>query len=167
VSEPIQVRDGRLRWGGLNVAAPPDVAPDEAAARLVAAAARAVGAALANDDPADVEVLGDGALAVAVRLALGSGDAPQHPRAVVETSGGAQAVVSALQRVADLGTVLLAAAPSPGSLPLNLYPDVHVRGLELIGLPPSADPTDLTNPAPAAVRTALRPGRDAESFLTG
>jgi len=86
-----------------------------------------------------VEVLGDGAFARALRARLGTGIPPAgdaRPAVVVETSGDAAALGAALARVDDLGTVVLA-GPVAGAEPvaLDLYADLHVRGLTLVGVP--------------------------------
>ena len=86
-----------------------------------------------------VEVVGDGALARALRTRLGDArDA--RPAAIVETSGDGQAIQEALRRVAPLGTVVLAGPPPAGPVALDLYADLHVRGLTLVGVPPPQPP---------------------------
>jgi len=97
------------------------------------AVADALGALPANPGP--VEVVGDGPLARALRarLKLRAGGAGQRPVAVIETTGGVLAVQDALRRVADLGTVVLAGPPPPDPVALDMYADLHVRGLTLVG----------------------------------
>jgi hypothetical protein len=97
------------------------------------AVADVLGALPANPGP--VEVLGDGPLARALRIHLKShaGRAGERPIAVIETTGGVRAVQDALRRVADLGTVVLAGPPPPDPVALDLYADLHVRGLTLVG----------------------------------
>jgi threonine dehydrogenase-like Zn-dependent dehydrogenase len=87
-------------------------------------------------DAAWVEVIGDNPLARAVRAGLGErgGGGEEAPPAIVETSGDAQELVAALRRVADLGTVVLAGPVLDDPLPLDLYADVHVRGLTVVGV---------------------------------
>jgi hypothetical protein len=91
--------------------------------------------------PGPVEVLGDGPFARALRARLGAG-APAgdaRPAVVVETSGDPAAIGAALARVDDLGTVVLA-GPAAVAEPvaLDLYADLHVRGLTLVGVPVNA-----------------------------
>src|SRR5918994_2651933 len=86
-------------------------------------------------DPGPVEVLGEGPLARALRarLKLRAGGVGRRPVAVIETTGDVRAVQDALRRVADLGTVVLAGQPPPDPVALDLYADLHVRGLTLVG----------------------------------
>jgi len=83
-----------------------------------------------------VEVLGEGAVARHLRdrfeARRGGGEGP--PLAVVDTTGEAQAIEQAMARVADLGTVVLAGPPPAEPVALDLYPDLHVRGLMVVGL---------------------------------
>lgn len=99
---------------------------------------------LSSVPPARIEVLGQNSLGNELRRRLGAG-APRSPRrarlhrhaaplAVVETTGTAAAVTSALTRVATGGTVVLAGERVSPKLPVNLYPDVHVRGVRMIGV---------------------------------
>jgi threonine dehydrogenase-like Zn-dependent dehydrogenase len=100
----------------------------------------AVAAALPAGDGA-LEVSGDGPLAAALRSRLGCGspnDADPPPAVLVETTGGAQAIRDALWRVADLGTVVLAGELEAGPVELDLYGDLHVRGLTIVGVAPAA-----------------------------
>jgi hypothetical protein len=105
----------------------------------------------------DVEVLGDGAVA---RLVRRLSDAPRPetaPRVVVDLTGDPEAIRGALARLADLGTLLLARDPSV-PLDLDLYPDVHVRGLRVVGVPrPSAErrPAVVAGDVPAPVEATL------------
>jgi threonine dehydrogenase-like Zn-dependent dehydrogenase len=90
--------------------------------------------------PAAVEITGDGELAAALRAALAGREwtdgAP--PAAIVETTGEPGSIREALSRVADLGTVVLAGPPPTGAVALDLYADLHVRGLTLVGTLPDA-----------------------------
>lgn len=86
---------------------------------------------------ASVEVIGAGAFADELRARLDDRarqNADARPCAIIDTSGEEAALVAALQRVDDLGTVVLA-GPQPASpLTLDLYADLHVRGLTIVGL---------------------------------
>jgi threonine dehydrogenase-like Zn-dependent dehydrogenase len=86
-------------------------------------------------DPGLVEVIGDGGLAVALRAGLRSrpGAPRERPGAVIETTGDPAAIRDALQRVADLGTVVLAGPATADPVALDLYADLHVRGLTIVG----------------------------------
>jgi threonine dehydrogenase-like Zn-dependent dehydrogenase len=100
--------------------------------------ASAVVAALGSA-PGPVEVTGNGALAEQVCRLLGSrvfsstGDA--RPGAVIETTGERQALEAALARVDHLGTVVLAGPEPTEPWPLDLYAELHVRGLVVVGVP--------------------------------
>lgn len=83
-----------------------------------------------------VEVTGNGALAVTLRARLGAracaGSRP--PQAAIDTTGDPAVIGDLLARVADLGTVVLAGPPPAGGAELDLYRDVHVRGLTVTGV---------------------------------
>jgi threonine dehydrogenase-like Zn-dependent dehydrogenase len=123
----------------------------EAAARALAATAAAAVAAVADVGGA-VEVTGAGLVAAIARQRLeADGRLAQPgaatPAAVVETTGDPATIVAATQRVRDSGTVVLAGEPVGRSYDLDLYPEVHVRGLRLVGRGPQVDvagtaPTD-------------------------
>ena len=84
-----------------------------------------------------IEILGEGPLADDLRTRLGDRARPHPdapPSAIIDTTGDAAAVVSTLRRVEDLGTVVLAGPPASKAVALDLYSDVHVRGLTIIGV---------------------------------
>ncbi len=99
---------------------------------LAEAAVRAADAAPAGD----LEITGSGLLADTVRqLAAerrGEGGG-SRPSAIVETTGGQQEISAALQRLSDLGILVLAVPPAE-PIALDLYSDVHVRGLQVVGV---------------------------------
>jgi threonine dehydrogenase-like Zn-dependent dehydrogenase len=98
-----------------------------------ALAEAAVGALAPDATP--VEVVGETSLGEAVRARLGHRAAGAgRPAAVIETTGNRDEIEAALRRVDDLGTVVLAGPPPPGPVPLDLYADLHVRGLTLVGV---------------------------------
>lgn len=81
-----------------------------------------------------VEVVGDGALAMAVRARVaqrGPSDG-DPPATIVETTGDPARIAEALRRVADLGTIVLAGPLPPASPAFDLYSDLHVRGLTMV-----------------------------------
>jgi threonine dehydrogenase-like Zn-dependent dehydrogenase len=84
-----------------------------------------------------VEVLGETGLADAVRVRLAETQGPRggRPAAVIDTTGEPRHIEAALRRVADLGTVVLAGPLPSGPVQLDLYADLHVRGLTVIGVP--------------------------------
>lgn len=106
-----------------------------------ATAAAAVAALEAVVGP--VEVVGTGALAEAVQRLLADRYQPPaseaRPAAVVETSGTRTAVDAALARLDHLGTLVLAGPEPADAWPMDLYSDVHVRGLVVLGVPHTDD----------------------------
>ncbi len=98
-------------------------------AGLIAEAMAAVGHV-----PADrVKVTGDGALARQLRGRGLDRESAQPPLAVVETTGRGTELTAACAVVADGGLVVLA-ADAPGPVEIDLYRDVHRRGLVLVGI---------------------------------
>ncbi len=83
-----------------------------------------------------VEVVGNGALARCLRAEVVSrrpGERP--PDVIVDLSGDPHALADVVRRVADLGAIVLAGDPAGRAVDIDFYPDVHVRGLRLIGCP--------------------------------
>jgi len=113
---------------------------DAAAAAAISAVAKEA-AALAAGAPADrVEVTGVGFAAEHVRRLLGVTEPPhypdheQRPTVIVEMTGAASVIKEATRRLDDMGTLVLAGESSGRSLSLNLYRDVHSRGLRVVGV---------------------------------
>jgi hypothetical protein len=97
----------------------------------------AVLAATAGSGP--IEVTGSGALAAEIRAKLGADAAADDvPGTILETTGEIAEIERAFARVRDLGTVVLVVDLEEDAPPVDLYRDVHVRGLTVIGVP---DPT--------------------------
>jgi hypothetical protein len=143
------LRDGSFSWDGgeaVEAAEEPDAS---AAAALLAVAAEAATAldGVARDR---IDVVGRGFSSGLVRqvLELTPGDQALPPEAVVDVSGDVAELVAATRRLAPLGTLVVMGEPSGRSLEIDLYPDVHVRGLRLVGapLPLSARPPFLSRP---------------------
>lgn len=119
-----------------------------AAAAFGAVAAEAV--SLLDGLPASsVEIEGEGILAWAIRDRLGAA-VPRaatglagkiwprtrpDPGAVIDTTGRSNVIVGSTRRLAKLGTLVLAGWMGQDGLSINLYPDLHVRGLRLVGVP--------------------------------
>ena len=114
---------------------------------LLAVANAAIAAA--KDVPADsIDVVGTGLIARQVRALLEesvSERRTERPRAIIDTTGAPSAIVDATRRVAALGTVVLVGEDLGRETDMNVYPDVHARGLSLIGIGPP-----LQNDAPFA-----------------
>jgi hypothetical protein len=108
---------------------------------LIELARRAVGAL---DGAASAIVLGSGTVARHARRLLAAsgvpdpGDAPAD--AIVAATGDPESISEALRRVASLGTVVLIGEPLGRHAPVDLYSDLHARGLTLVGIarPPTA-----------------------------
>jgi threonine dehydrogenase-like Zn-dependent dehydrogenase len=142
---------------------------EEHAARMLFAVAEEAVAAVGDTRPA--EVVGAGAVArlAAGLLGIEPGGAAERPAAVVEATGDPEAIASAAERLADLGTLVLAGEPLGRRVRLNLYPDVHSRGLRVVGVRPvkaGREPRGDTSafallPAPAEARPGTK--LDAEA----
>lgn len=119
-----------------------DADPDAAAALILLALAHEAASAVEGLPQGSVEVVGSGLIARRVRALVGgvTGATVERPRALVEVTGDPEATVNATRRVADLGTVVLAGEALGRRTEMNLYADVHLRGLTLTGVgPPLAD----------------------------
>jgi hypothetical protein len=125
---------------------------DVAIAILAALAGRAAAAARRVGGPAAVN--GRGLVARFTEILLGLEESQDRPSVIVDTIGSDEAIAEATRAVADLGTIVLA-APTEPSISLDLYPDVHLRGLTLVGLPLLADDTA---PAPPEALAGLARG---------
>ena len=88
------------------------------------------------------DVRGEGFIAARVRELLGLAPeaaerSPDEPLGtIVDTTGDPEAIADATRSLANLGTLVLAGETPGGALGLDLYPDVHVRGLRLLGIAP-------------------------------
>lgn len=86
-----------------------------------------------------VDVVGEGRLADHVRRLLAGRLQPPgadgRPAAVVETTGSTDELARALERVGTLGTIVLAGPAATAPVALDLYTDLHVRGLVVVGVP--------------------------------
>jgi len=144
------VDDRSARWDmGPEVELPAGMAADRAAHLAFGSVARE--AAGAVDASGRTEVIGKGVVAAMVRRLVpqargdGSGD-DGPPRTIVDTTGDPAVLEAATRRLAGLGTLVLAGEPLGRRLSLDLYPDVHRRGLRLVGVaPPLADPMVLVD----------------------
>jgi hypothetical protein len=131
---------GGLSWcGGPAVLVPNGQDSDTAASLALLAVAQAAAAAVKGVSADPVEVVGSGVIALQVRALLGdsSSERPmEQPSAIVDTTGEPSAIVDATRRVAALGTVVLVGESLGRRAELNLYPDVHLRGLTCVGVSP-------------------------------
>lgn len=129
--------DGEVLWCEQQlgrVAAGTD--PTAVAASALLGVAREATAAVAACVRGTVEVVGYGLVAAHVRRLVAPDDGPpgESPSAVVDMTGDPETIRSALERVSDLGTVVLAGEAAGRTLDLDLYSSVHTRGLVLAGV---------------------------------
>ena len=100
---------------------------------------------------------GAGAVAAAVESLLGGLRAVRsRPRGIVETTGRPAAIADAIADLDDRGVLVLAGEPAGRALAIDLYPEVHLRGLELVGVrPPRPDEVHAAENAPADAVAAV------------
>ena len=126
--------EGEISWRGTPLGRLPAGAdPETVAAGTLLRVARDAAAAATERPGVVVEVVGAGLVAAHVRRLAGgrSGDAPA---VIVDTTGDPEQIRSALDRVVDLGTVVLAGESSGRLLDVDLYSTVHRRGLVVVGV---------------------------------
>ncbi|MEZ5099315.1 MAG: hypothetical protein R3C15_05830 [Thermoleophilia bacterium] len=163
--------DGSLAWHGGDAVASVGSSADERVARLLAALAARAAARVPAGEPGTVEVVGEGALAALVAARLGARVAAggERPRTIVETSGSPAAIAAALARADDRAVVVLAGEDGGRAPEVDLYADVHLRGLELVGVAaPGPDEADEARAAgPELVSAALGLLVDAPAHAPG
>jgi threonine dehydrogenase-like Zn-dependent dehydrogenase len=122
---------------------PDNLDSDTAATLALLVVAEAAAATLEGIAPDSIEIVGAGLIARQVRVLVEDSPRPdrwtkpiKQPRAIVDTTGDPSLIVDATQRVANLGTVVLVGESLGRTAEMNLYPDVHARGLTLIGVAP-------------------------------
>ena len=131
--------EGTVAWSGRAAGvAVPGRSADAAAGLVLDALAGAAASAAQGAPGSHVHVSGEGIVAGLVRDRLGA--LPEHadgaPGVVIDTTVDSDTLISATRIVGDLGTVVLAAGASDRTVALDLYPDVHVRGLRLVAASP-------------------------------
>jgi hypothetical protein len=162
--------EGALAWcGGRPVQTSGNVDSDTKATLVLLGVAQAAVAAVEGVSPDSIEVTGSGLIALQVRALLGERSSEddrsslfERPRAIIDTTGDPRVIVEATRRIAELGTVVLVGESLGRTAEMNLYPDVHVRGLALVGVPPPLQhagalfaQTDADDPLVASCREAL------------
>lgn len=97
--------------------------------------------AAASLGPGPVTVEGSGPLADRLRGRLGSAVTPagERPATVVDTTGDLARIEQLMHKVDALGTVVLAGPAVDPEGTVDLYADLHVRGLTVITVAPSGD----------------------------
>ena len=108
-----------------------------AAWMLASIAATAVAAAERCAPPGPVRVTGRGVVAArSAEILLEHGRVGEgRPAAIIDTTGDPTLIADSLVELVDLGVLVLAGMP-PTAMSLDLYPDVHVRGLRIVGAGP-------------------------------
>ena len=157
---------GWARWGdGPDVRTPSGLASDRVAALALTAVAREAARAARSSDGA-VEVIGTGLIAATVRRLTSEGQARRRgatrPYCIVDTTGDPAEVLAATQRLADLGVLVLAGESRRRRVGIDLYPDVHRRGLRVIGIaPPLRDAAELVDAADPSLEPPVAIAPDA------
>jgi hypothetical protein len=137
--------DGQISYPGApGRRVPDDMSTDRFAALVFAVVADEAATVTAGTA---VEVTGTGILAHMVRTKLDtvSGDRATDsrpaPDAVVDTTGDPEVIRESTRRLSAFGTLVLVGEMLDRRLDIDLYADVHQRGLHVVGVaPPLADP---------------------------
>jgi hypothetical protein len=130
--------DAALAWcDRAPVPAATGIDPDTAAALALLAVAQ--DAAAVERLAGTVEVTGNGLVAAQVRALIGDdvrADGVEPPTTIVDTTGDPAVIADSTRRLANLGTLVLVGESIGRKVALNLYQDVHLRGLTLVGVAP-------------------------------
>jgi hypothetical protein len=115
-----------------------EVDPDKVARSLFGAIAAEAAAVVREVGASETEVTGNGLVASDVRALLdgtASLEPESRPDAIVDTTGDPATIARCAARVADFGTIVLAGEQQGRSFDYDFYPDIHVRGLRIVGVP--------------------------------
>jgi hypothetical protein len=139
VASIVAAENRTLAWcGGVPVPAPSGSDLDAASAAALLAVAREA-ATVERLATGPVEVIGGGLIAQHVRSSIPdsllAGEIGR-PKVIVDVTGDPRVIVDATRRLADLGILVLVGERPGQKVELNLYPDVHRRGLTVVGIPP-------------------------------
>lgn len=117
----------------------PEGDPDREAGSALLGVAMAAAGELEGLPAHRIEVIGTGFIAGALRRLCGAAARPpmDRPAAVVDTTGDPERLRDAIRRLDDLGTLILAGVQGEQGFELDLYPDIHLRGLRIVGVPPA------------------------------
>jgi hypothetical protein len=107
-------------------------------------------------------VIGQGMLSELVRQLVRPVPAGVPPEVIIDVTGDPALLTEATERLPPLGTLVLACETSEVGWDIDLYPDVHARGLVLVGVGPEADADDPAPEDPLVQRALaeLRPWGD-------
>jgi hypothetical protein len=139
-----------------------------AAEAIFGRAAQAVATAASRDASGPALVFGCGAIAAGAAHALGVEPTvvlPEKDRSLavaVDLSGDPEAMTALAGALQGLGRLVLAGERLGRKLPLNLYPDIHVRGLTVTGIDPIAVALDDAAGVVAEVPAPTQVGADGE-----
>jgi hypothetical protein len=160
----LSIESASTRWGDerATVRMPPETDPDAAAYLVFRSLARraAMQVPAAAGRP---EIVGSGLVSQLVAAevrALASRDGA--PAAIIDTTCAQATIAAATSRLAPLGTLVLAGGRYE-PIELDLYPDVHSRGLRLVGVP-VLDATSATSAAPPAASPSPRAITEGETL---
>lgn len=124
-------QNSSLSWDGFRATVDSTMPPDRAAALAFLDVAQEAVRAVADVPAEQIDVLGDGFTAGLIRKQLGA-NRVTPPLAIIDTTAHPIAIADAARRVRPLGRLVLAGAAE--TIQLDLYPDVHVRGLRVVGV---------------------------------
>ncbi len=138
-------------WDGFDVCARHVIAtkardPQQVASDVIAALATTAVAAIADTARSHAAVTGTGVVAASMRALIGV-SAPssragaghlddERLPAALDTTGSSEEIMGLAARLHDLGTLVMAAPQTPSSGAVDLYSDLHRRGLRVVGVPP-------------------------------
>jgi hypothetical protein len=134
----LTIQSGEIRFGERSAKLPKDAEPDRAALLVFSSLAGEVADLAGAVTPSATQVTGDGIVAVLVRQALGvdGAESPDRPSTVVDTTGDPDVIVEATRTLDDLGLLVLAGETLGRASDIDVYPDLHSRGLRVVGAGP-------------------------------
>lgn len=131
---------------------------DAVAAAALEAVARAAAERVPEASLGAVDVLGTGLVAGEIRRLLRARGAAapaggkKRLRCCVDATGDPAVIQEALSGLDDLETMIVAGPLAGRTFTMDMYPDLHVRGLHLVGIGPPL--SDGTTPSPTAGASA-------------
>lgn len=155
--------DGQLHYRDRQVGGK-DGSPEREAAAIMSAFVEDLLAAVMDADRRYVEVTGGGLVAAELRGRLAAAPRGEEPPSVVVELTGRQAELLRATRELAPGGLLVLAGESAAGIDLDVYADVHRRGLQVLGVPLPVsgrrDRPEGTLPEPVPVRSGepLPPG---------
>jgi hypothetical protein len=162
----VVAHQNRVSWGdGTAAALPEGVTGEAAAGAMLASVAREAADCVRGVPPQSVRVHGRGLVAALVRQLVAANSsigAPEGLHAVIDTTGRPDVLLAATRELANGGLLVLAGEPLGRHLTIDLYPDIHRRGLQLVGVaPPRTATAELDLAEPLVVPPAVEARPDA------